>query len=123
MKYLEKQFPSDYPEDEEEKKKKAPKPLTEKELAEKKKKEMEDYSKNVLQEATAYNAKLDKEAKDAEEQKKQADQNLDMVEEALVQLKDPKISLAQTSNNEFLMNLSKLGINLDELVQKESPED
>jgi hypothetical protein len=31
--------------------------------------------------------------------------------------------LAQTSSDGFLQNLSKLGINLDELVQKESPED
>jgi hypothetical protein len=86
MKYLEKQFPSDYPEDEEDKKKNAPKPLTEQQLADNKKKEMEDYSKKVLREATAYNEKLDKEAKDKEDAKKLDESNLeiDSAEESLI---------------------------------------
>lgn len=121
MKYLEKQFPQDYPQDEEEKKKQMPKPPTDEEMAAKKKKDMEDYSKQVLENATEYNAKLAQEAKDKEDAEKNlADQNLDMVEEALVQL-DPKVNLAQTSNNLFLTNLNKLGINLSEILPVESP--
>ena len=88
MKYLSKQFPQDYPEDEEEKAKNAPKPPTDQEMAERKKKEMEDYSKKVLENATEYNAQLDKEAKEKEEAKNSLanSENLDIAEEALVQL-------------------------------------
>lgn len=74
-----------------------------------------------MENATEYNAKLAQEAKDKEDAEKNlADQNLDMVEEALVQL-DPKVNLAQTSNNLFLTNLNKLGINLSEILPVESP--
>jgi len=47
---------------------------------------MEDYSKKVLREATAYNEKLDKEAKDKEDAKKMDEQNLeiDSAEESLI---------------------------------------
>ena len=73
-----------------------------------------------MENATEYNAKLAQEAKDKEDAEKNlADQNLDMVEEALVQL-DPKVNLAQTSNNLFLTNLNKLGINLSEILPVES---
>ena len=38
-------------------------------MAEKKKKEMQDYSQKVLENATDYNAQLEKEAKDKEDAK------------------------------------------------------
>lgn len=55
LKYLSKQFPQDFPPDEEEMKKAAPKVPTDEEMAEKKKKEQLDYSKKVLEKATEYN--------------------------------------------------------------------